>query len=995
VTNLPAQPKKRLATKLTTSFVLLATFLMLGTVPVSTYVALMEQKQALRRAEQATAEKVALNAPQFITNLVAELSHDAGLYRLAELEGEAQKTALMALLDSYDRAHQMEIFSLERAKIAEAVRYRVTPSAYDSVLAQAERERFKALQGDSYTSQVYIGVESNNSTNEPYMLIALPLVRNGKIVSMLSVNFNLSHIWEIVAKTKLGQSGYVYIVDQAGHVIAHPDQKVVLKQTEVEDLPEPVQAALKGSGVLIQREYRGLSQKQVVGAIIPVEDLGWWVIVELPTAEAYASIRIILTMSVVLLVLGIGIAFLVGRYLSAQIVRPIQDLEQGAERVGGGDLSHVIQVQTDDEIGVLAQSFNSMADRLRSLVGGLEQTVQQRTAELAQSMTRTQDTLAYLSAVINNIADGLLVTDLQGTIIQVNPAFLGMFNLGDSELVEQHCRSLLGDALADLAAQTRNNPNSIFTAELALPMNRVGKAVATGIMKDTDPTKPEIQSELIGSVILIRDITADKEVDKMKTDFISTVSHELRTPLTSVLGFAKIIKKKLDDTVFPLVQTDDKKIQRTVRQVGDNLEIILAEGERLTTLINDVLDIAKMEAGKIDWKMEPLQLSEVLDHSLLATSALFDHKGLKAIQDVQPNLPDVIGDRDRLIQVVINLLSNAVKFTDRGAITCAIHHVGNAIKVSIADQGIGIAAEDLPKVFEKFKQVGDTLTDKPKGTGLGLPICKQIVEHHGGQIWAESQLGVGTTFSFTIPIVPVAEVEARKIDLDALISQLRDHVSAQSDVLSDRKKTVLVIDDDLSIRELLRQQLEAEGYVVWEAKDGRDGITQVKQALPDLIILDVMMPEMSGFDVAAVLKNDPKTMGIPIIINSIVEDKARGYRLGVDRYLTKPADSEELLREVSSLLSQGTSTKKIMVVDENASTVKTLSEVLQARGYSVVEASNDRELIERAVAAKPDMIIVNADFSEKHNVIKTLRFEKGLENVLFLLLADEKTDGSS
>ncbi len=994
MTNLPAKPKKRLATKLTSSFVLLATFLMLGTVPISTYVALTEQKQALRKAEEAIAGKVALNAPRLINTLVKDLSHDAEVYRLAELNGEAQQEALNKLLQSYN-ANQMEIFSLEKSKIAEAVNYRVTPSAYASVLAQAEKDRFNALKGTPYTSQVYIGVASNSSKNEPYMLFAVPLLRAGKVVGMLSANFSLSEVQTIVSATTLGKRGYVYIVDKAGHVIAHPNLEVVLEQTELEDLPKPLQVALTGSGSLIQREYRGLNNEQVVGEIIPVKDLGWWVIVELPTSEAYASIHIILTLSGVLFVLAIGVAFLVGRYLAGQIVRPITELERGAEIIGGGDLNHVIQVQTDDEIGVLAQSFNSMADRLRGLVGGLEQTVEQRTAELASAMNRTQDTLAYLSAVINNIADGLLVTDLQGNITQVNPALPGMFNLGEATPIGQNCRSLLGDVLADLAAQTRKHPQSIFTAELELPMNRVGKAVATGIVKDSDRDAQITPDELIGSVILIRDITADKEVDKMKTDFISTVSHELRTPLTSVLGFAKIIKKKLDDTVFPLVQTDDKKTQRTIRQVGDNLGIILAEGERLTTLINDVLDIAKMEAGKIDWKMEPLNLVEVLERSLAATSALFENKGLAVVRDLEPNLPEITGDRDRLIQVVINLLSNAVKFTDVGAITCGIHRVGNTLKVSVTDQGIGIATEDLPKVFEKFKQVGDTLTDKPKGTGLGLPICKQIVEHHGGQIWAESQLGEGTTFAFTLPISQPVEVETRQINLDALIAQLRNHVAGTADMLNDRKKVVLVIDDDISIRELLRQQLEAEGYTVREAKDGREGITQVKQAPPDLIILDVMMPEMSGFDVAAVLKNDPQTMTIPIIINSIVEDKARGYRLGVDRYLTKPADSEELLREVGALLSQGTSTKKVMVVDENASTVRTLSEVLQARGYSVVEANNDRELMERAVSAKPDMIIVNAGFSEKHNVVKTLRFEKGLENVLFLLLADEKTDGSS
>jgi CheY-like chemotaxis protein len=171
-----------------------------------------------------------------------------------------------------------------------------------------------------------------------------------------------------------------------------------------------------------------------------------------------------------------------------------------------------------------------------------------------------------------------------------------------------------------------------------------------------------------------------------------------------------------------------------------------------------------------------------------------------------------------------------------------------------------------------------------------------------------------------------------------------------------------------------------------------NAIAQVKTAQPDLIILDVMMPQINGFDVAAVLKNDPQTMGIPIIILSIIEDKQRGYRLGIDRYFTKPVNTEGLLKDIGLLLSQGTSKKKVLVVDENESTLRILAEVLQAKGYSVVEASNGPECIEKALSVKPDMIIVDSVFSQQHNLVKTLRFECGLENVLFLLLAESQLE---
>ncbi len=305
--------------------------------------------------------------------------------------------------------------------------------------------------------------------------------------------------------------------------------------------------------------------------------------------------------------------------------------------------------------------------------------------------------------------------------------------------------------------------------------------------------------------------------------------------------------------------------------------------------------------------------------------------------------------------------------------------------MSVVDTGVGIAPADQPKVFERFKQVGDTLTDKPKGTGLGLPICREIVEHHGGRLWVESEIGRGSTFSFTLPIVVdrAAGVPA-PVELAALIRQLRDQVVVTTPRRADRQPRILVVDDDPNIRELLTQEFAEAGYTVDIASNGRQALTVVRQDRPDLIVLDVMMPEMNGFDVAAVLKNDPLTMDIPIVILSIVQDRDRGFRLGVDRYLTKPIDTELLFKEVGALIEQKKSHKRVLVVDEDASTVRTLTDVLTVRGYSVMEARGD-DLVNRAVALQPDIIMLNSVSSARSDAVQMLRFEKGLENVLFLV----------
>ncbi|MHC4453443.1 MAG: sensor histidine kinase, partial [Planctomycetota bacterium] len=222
-------------------------------------------------------------------------------------------------------------------------------------------------------------------------------------------------------------------------------------------------------------------------------------------------------------------------------------------------------------------------------------------------------------------------------------------------------------------------------------------------------------------------------------------------PLALVLGFAKIIGKKLDNSIFPNIKVDDKKTQKVTKQVKDNINIIVSEGKRLTDLIDDLLDISKIEAGEVEWKMEKISVTDIVEQALNVASNLLVEKNLKLIKDVEGGLPKIVCDKDRLIQVIINLVSNAVKFTKEGSITCMVRRADSKAMISIIDTGRGIKKGDQEKIFEKFKQVGDTLTDKPKGTGLGLLICKQIVEFHDGRIWVESKLGKGSSFSFTIP----------------------------------------------------------------------------------------------------------------------------------------------------------------------------------------------------------------------------------------------------
>lgn len=251
-----------------------------------------------------------------------------------------------------------------------------------------------------------------------------------------------------------------------------------------------------------------------------------------------------------------------------------------------------------------------------------------------------------------------------------------------------------------------------------------------------------------------------KKLDDVKTDFLSTISHEFRIPLTSIIGFAKIIKRKINKNVLPILNNSDGEIhtealeicKTNMKKTLESLEIIISEGERLSTMIDNILDIAKIEAEAVEWKKEKIDIEEIINKAILSSFFLLEGKEIEIVDKIEKDLPVVIGDKDRITQVVINLISNAIKFTEKGKIICEAHRENTEVIVTIEDTGIGIKEEYLDLVFERFKQCKDTMIDKPKGTGLGLAISKAIIMQHNGKIWAESEEGKGSKFKFSIPI---------------------------------------------------------------------------------------------------------------------------------------------------------------------------------------------------------------------------------------------------
>jgi len=241
------------------------------------------------------------------------------------------------------------------------------------------------------------------------------------------------------------------------------------------------------------------------------------------------------------------------------------------------------------------------------------------------------------------------------------------------------------------------------------------------------------------------------ELDRMKTAFLSTISHELRTPLTSVLGFARLVGKKLGKWLAPGPMPDSQKAVRDAAVMAKNIDIIISEAERLTGMINNILYMTEMEDESTEWKMGPVAMKDIIDEAVHTTAVPLKEKGIAFKQDMEDGLPVITGDRARLLLLITNLILNALKFSENGVITCTARRVEGGIMFSVRDTGPGIPGKDIVGIFDKFMQSGDSMTGKPTGLGLGLPICKHIVERHGGRIWVESGPGPGSEFFFVLP----------------------------------------------------------------------------------------------------------------------------------------------------------------------------------------------------------------------------------------------------
>lgn len=438
-----------------------------------------------------------------------------------------------------------------------------------------------------------------------------------------------------------------------------------------------------------------------------------------------------------------------------------------------------------------------------------------------------------------------------------------------------------------------------------------------------------------------------REVDRLKSEFLANMSHELRTPLNSIIGFSRVMLKGIDGPLTDMQQTD--------------LKAIFDSGKHLLNLINDILDLSKIEAGKMEFVFEPTDLQNVIKGVMSTAIALVKEKPIELQKHVPADLPPVLADERRIRQVILNIVGNAAKFTEEGYINVSATYGDGEVLVAVEDTGIGIPPEKYNSVFQEFQQVDSSSTRKFGGTGLGLPVSKKFVEAHGGRIWFESEVNVGTTFYVALPVDGPSSEKSEESD------------AAEQQVHAEQ--TILTVDDDEGVITLFRRYLKKQGYHVVGLTRADRVVAEAKRIQPYAITLDILMPDVDGWKVIQALKSDPETRDIPIIVCSIVSDKDKGLSLGVADYLVKPILEQDLLDSLERLSKDSEEPENVMIVDDSATDRNLLQRVLEGAGYQVATASGGMEAISRISERPPDLLVLDLMMPEVDGfaVLETLR----------------------
>ena len=747
---------------------------------ISVYFAYRENTAALASLQHEKAVGASSRIEQYLRQVSQQLSY-AALPQIDAADGELRRVEFLKLL-----RQAPEVTDIAQIDAAGREQIAVSRLGMDVIASAKDRSQEPAFL-NAKLGQPWYGPVHFRKETEPYMTVAL---RAGGAKGPVTVaEVNLKFIWDVVSRIKIGDKGKAYVVDQNGLLVADPDIGLVLRKTSMAELPHVKAAAgvrSAGEPAMLSQDLAGTKVLTSMARIDPVD---WKVFVEQPVAEVYAKLNNSILLTIGLLLSGLVVSALAAGALARNMVRPIRTLDEGARRIGAGNLDQRIVVRTGDELEGLADQFNHMTGQLRESYAGLERKVQARTMELTDALEQQTASAEVLKAIsrttfeLDPVLDALIqsatrlcksdrgfIFTREGDEYQPTASF-GATPEQLEFLRGRHLTSTSG-TLVGRAAQTRqmvqiedarNDPDYPWSESLAflgfrtmlgVPMLREGEPIGVvAIWRDEVRPFSERDKQLVmtfadQAVIAIENVRLFREIqdksrqleiaNQHKSEFLANMSHELRTPLNAIIGFSEVLLERM------FGELNEKQ--------DDYLKDIFSSGKHLLSLINDILDLSKIEAGRMELDVENFDVPAALGNAMTLVRERAQRHGITLGLDVAAEVGEMRADERKFKQILVNLLTNAVKFTpDGGRVDVRARLTDGVLEVAVRDTGIGIAPQDQAAVFEEFRQVGRHYTNKQEGTGLGLALTQRFIELHGGTIRLESELGKGSVFTFTLP----------------------------------------------------------------------------------------------------------------------------------------------------------------------------------------------------------------------------------------------------
>lgn len=687
------------------------------------------------------------------------------------------------------------------------------------------------------------------------------------------------------------------------------------------DVGRPVGYALLGLGAFVLRLYPAAPDEAPTGAP-PLTTRGVW-----RSLVPYALVPAVGLLAIYAWRTSVGSGLATGVY------------------IGGGVLVCLV---------LLRQVFTIVENaRIYERLQGTYLEMEQKNDELVRSQDELRRQKEYSEALVLNSPVALVTMDVDRKVLSWNPAAEKLFGYTRDEAVGREVYELISTT-PEMQDEDANFMQRIDREGYVGAVTRRSRKDGTLVDVDLRSVPVTVGEEQATTYLaMYHDITElqrsrqqAEAANRSKSTFLANMSHELRTPLNAIIGYSEMLHEEAED----LGQDD----------FIPDLEKINSAGKHLLGLINAVLDLSKIEAGKMDLYLETFDVAGMVED----TAAVVHPLVVKNNNELQIRRPETLGpmraDLTKVRQAVFNLLSNACKFTEGGTISLDVAREPgeggeDRIAFAVSDTGIGMTQEQLGKLFEEFSQADASTTRNYGGTGLGLALSRRLCRMMGGDITVQSEPGKGSTFTIDLP----AEVRDPAEELvQTIVPQPRVLEEEEIAETAEGANTVLVIDDDATVRDLMERFLGKEGFRVVSAGGGEEGLRLAEELRPDVITLDAMMPGMDGWSVLSHLKANPDVSGIPVVMLTMVDDKSLGYALGAAEYLTKPIERQRLVSILEKYRNEH-SPCEVLIVDDEPVNRNALRRMLEKEGFGVAEAENGRAALEHVARNRPSAILLD------------------------------------